>query len=329
MVNPRTFFDFSVGHVPLGRVVFELFNDVVPRTAENFRALCTGEKGVSPSSSIPLHYKGSPVHRIIDGFMIQGGDFTKRNGTGGESIYGGQFEDEMLEGDGSEVDREGLLVMANRGPDTNGSQYFVTLAPAQHLTGKHVVFGRVVNGLNHILTLGKLPTDSRDRPISPVLITHCGELELRRPAAPPVAPIPAARESRPRSPDSQSSRSRSPSPRRRRRYSASSGSAASEEDEKTRRRREKKEKKERKRERKEAKRAKRKGGHDGEVVRREGEEETEAELDARLEREEKERLEKQRLEREQRQEEEARRIKENGGIVRKGKSIRYSRGPSS
>ncbi|TXT13496.1 hypothetical protein VHUM_00863 [Vanrija humicola] len=137
MPLPRTFFDFTVGDKPLGRVVFELFTDVVPKTAENFRALSTGEKGQSASGAT-LSYKGSPVHRVIDGFMIQGGDFTKRNGSGGESIYGGMFKDERLSGDGTDVDREGLLVMANRGPDTNGSQWFITLAAAPHLTGKHV-----------------------------------------------------------------------------------------------------------------------------------------------------------------------------------------------
>ncbi|EIW67952.1 hypothetical protein TREMEDRAFT_23729, partial [Tremella mesenterica DSM 1558] len=134
---PRTFFDISVGGAKANRVVFELFTDVVPKTAENFRALCTGEKGISPISNVPLHYKNSIIHRVIDGFMIQGGDFTKRTGAGGESIYGGTFADERLEGEGTEVDKAGLLVMANRGPDTNGSQYFITLAPAPHLTGKH------------------------------------------------------------------------------------------------------------------------------------------------------------------------------------------------
>ena len=98
----------------------------------SFRALCTGEKGSG------LHYKSSPIHRVIDEFMIQGGDFTKQNGTGGQSIYGGTFADERLKGEGTQVDRAGLLVMANRGPDTNSSQWFVTLAPCSHLTGKHV-----------------------------------------------------------------------------------------------------------------------------------------------------------------------------------------------
>jgi len=165
--------------------------------------------------------------------MIQGGDFTKRTGAGGESIYGGIFEDERLEGEGSEVDKPGcvgfrevfvvnladegrLLVMANRGPGTNGSQWFVTLAPASHLTGKHVyalplfpllrdadpgrmlrVFGRVVSGFEHIQTIGRLPVDEKDRPISPVVISHCGELELRKPVKKP-SPISEGSASPPR-----------------------------------------------------------------------------------------------------------------------------------
>ncbi|GFZ52200.1 peptidylprolyl isomerase [Saitozyma sp. JCM 24511] len=103
MILPRVFFDFAVGDKPLGRVVFELFSNV-------FRALCTGEKGLSKTSSLPLSYKSSPVHRVIEGFMIQGGDFTKRNGTGGESIYGGVFKDERLAGEGTEVNKEGSPV---------------------------------------------------------------------------------------------------------------------------------------------------------------------------------------------------------------------------
>ncbi|KAF7789807.1 hypothetical protein EIP86_000753 [Pleurotus ostreatoroseus] len=96
MVNPRTFFDFTVDSKPVGRVIFELFSDTAPKTCENFRTLCTGEKGLSPLSGYPLYYKNSIIHRSIKDFMIQGGDFTKRNGTGGESIYGGTFPDEDL-----------------------------------------------------------------------------------------------------------------------------------------------------------------------------------------------------------------------------------------
>lgn len=103
--------DFSVESQPVGRVIFELYDDVVPKTVENFRALCTGSVGVNAAGT-PLYYKGTPLHRIIGGFMVQGGDFTLRNGKGGESIYGGVFDDEDLRRD---IDEEGLLVMANRG----------------------------------------------------------------------------------------------------------------------------------------------------------------------------------------------------------------------
>ncbi|KAB5595779.1 hypothetical protein CTheo_792 [Ceratobasidium theobromae] len=155
MPNPRVFFNFEADAQPLGRVVFELFRDEVPKTVEkyvpcatpnqhsvqlhpcSFRALATGEKGLSQLSQTPLYYKGCIIHRSIENFMIQGGDFTKHNGTGGESIYGHPFEDENFNRD---VDAEGLLVMANRGPNTNSSQFFITVRPCPHLNGKHVVF---------------------------------------------------------------------------------------------------------------------------------------------------------------------------------------------
>ncbi|WVW81864.1 hypothetical protein I302_103862 [Kwoniella bestiolae CBS 10118] len=311
MPNPRTFFDLSVGDRPLGRVVFELFNDVVPKTAENFRSLCTGEKGISPSSNVPLHYKNCPVHRVIDGFMIQGGDFTKKNGSGGESIYGGPFEDERLEGEGTQVDKKGLLVMANRGPNTNGSQFFITLAPSPHLTGKHVVFGKVIHGLEHIETIGKLPTDERDRPLSPVVITHCGELELRR------APAPAKPKAR--SPSVSSSRSASPNRERTRKSKSKSRRNTSDSDEDSDGDRRRSRKKDRKRDRRDK---------DERRKDRKPREETEEDLDARLEREEKERLEKQRLERlevmKKQLEEERQRVKDQGGVVYKGRgAMRY------
>ena len=143
MSNPQVFFDVTVGGQNAGRVIMELYADKVPKTAENFRALCTGERGVGKSGK-PLHYKGSSFHRVISEFMAQGGDFTAGNGTGGESIYGMKFEDE-----GFPVKHTGRgdLSMANAGPNTNGSQFFLCFIPCTWLDGKHVVFGKVVGGL--------------------------------------------------------------------------------------------------------------------------------------------------------------------------------------
>lgn len=170
--RPRVFFDISIGGVPNGRVAFELYSDIVPKTVENFRALCTGEKGVGQAGK-PLHYKGSSFHRVIKGFMIQGGDFTQGNGTGGESIYGEKFEDENFE---KVHDRPFLLSMANAGPGTNGSQFFVTTVLTPHLDKKHVVFGEVINGKSIIRQIENLKTQSGDKPLQDATIVDCGEL---------------------------------------------------------------------------------------------------------------------------------------------------------
>ena len=170
--NPRVFIDLKIGEEEVKRVEFELFKDVVPKTAENFRALCTGEKGASPSGK-PLAYQGSAFHRVIKGFMMQGGDFTAGNGTGGESIYGAKFEDENFS---IKHTTGGLLSMANAGPGTNGSQFFITFAPTPHLDGKHVVFGRVISGMEVCRAVENLPVGANDRPTTPVLITACGQL---------------------------------------------------------------------------------------------------------------------------------------------------------
>ncbi|XP_043192434.1 peptidyl-prolyl cis-trans isomerase G-like, partial [Amphibalanus amphitrite] len=172
----RCFFDLEVDGVPLGRVVFELFSDVCPRTAENFRALCTGERGLGERTQKPLHYQGVKLHRIVRDFMIQGGDFSAGNGTGGESIYGGTFDDENFE---LEHDRPFLLSMANRGKDTNGSQFFLTTQPAPHLNGVHVVFGQVVSGQEVVSQVEAVPTDNKSRPLQDVRVARCGQLVLQ------------------------------------------------------------------------------------------------------------------------------------------------------
>ncbi|XP_043113195.1 peptidyl-prolyl cis-trans isomerase D [Puntigrus tetrazona] len=169
--NPRVFFDVDIGGERVGRVVFELFADVVPKTADNFRALCTGEKGIGKSTGKPLHFKGCPFHRIIKKFMVQGGDFSNQNGTGGESIYGDKFEDENFY---YKHDVEGLLSMANAGPNTNGSQFFITTVPTPHLDGKHVVFGQVLKGMGVVKMLEGMETND-DNPVKPCVIGECGE----------------------------------------------------------------------------------------------------------------------------------------------------------
>ncbi|CDZ98876.1 peptidyl-prolyl cis-trans isomerase [Phaffia rhodozyma] len=171
--RPKVFFDMTIGGAPAGRIVFELYSDVVPKTAENFRQLCTGEAGKASDGVKDLYYKGSIFHRCIKGFMLQGGDFTRSNGTGGESIYGEKFEDENFT---LKHDKKFLLSMANAGPGTNGSQFFITTSLPSHLDGKHVVFGQVIQNKSLVRQIENIPTQPGDAPVSEVKIADCGVL---------------------------------------------------------------------------------------------------------------------------------------------------------
>merc|ERR1712086_98017 len=170
--NPIVFFDVTIGGAQAGRIKIELFADKVPKTAENFRQFCTGEYR---KNKVPTGYKNATFHRVIKDFMIQGGDFVKGNGTGCESIYGGApFADENFD---VKHTGPGQLSMANSGPNTNGCQFFITCSKCDFLDGKHVVFGKVIDGLLVVRKIENTPTDTTtNKPRLPVVITQCGEM---------------------------------------------------------------------------------------------------------------------------------------------------------
>lgn len=175
--NPRVFLEITQGEKKerLGRIEIELYADIVPKTAENFRCLCTGERGMGMKFK-PLHFKGSKFHRVISGFMVQGGDFTNHTGRGGESIYGNRFPDENFK---LKHTCGGLLSMANCGVHTNDSQFFITVAPTPWLDDKHVVFGRVSEGMSIVKGMNTCMVTKENVPVLSLVIADCGMSENR------------------------------------------------------------------------------------------------------------------------------------------------------
>ena len=172
-VTKKCYFDVEIAGKPAGRIVFGLFGDVVPKTVDNFAHLCAGDKGTASDGKTPLHYKNSPFHRIINGFMAQGGDITRGDGRGGESIYGEKFRDENFN---LKHERPFLLSMANAGPNTNGSQFFITFVETAWLDGRHTVFGEVLEGQDLVRELEKIGSQS-GTPTKPARIADSGLLE--------------------------------------------------------------------------------------------------------------------------------------------------------
>jgi cyclophilin family peptidyl-prolyl cis-trans isomerase len=250
-MRDHCFLDITIGGTAAGRIVVELYSELVPRTCLNFKSLITGERGLGAKTGKPLHYKGCPFHRVIKGFMIQGGDFTARNGTGGESIFGGKFADE---GFLVRHNKPGLLSMANSGPNTNSSQFFITCGLTPHLDGKHVCFGEVIAGLDIVRRIEDVDVDAdRSAPslFERVVIADCGMIESAARAAPKRSVFDEADDER------ESSRKRHKDKKEKKEKKEKKSKKESTHETK----KDKKEKKEAKRERKEAKRA-RKAEHD-------------------------------------------------------------------
>ena len=164
-ITSKVFFDIAIGDVEAGRIVMGLYGKDLPKTTENFRCLCTGEKGQG-KLGFPLHYKGCTFHRVIPGFMLQGGDFTKGNGEGGESIYGEKFDDEAFK---FKHDAPGLLSMANAGRNTNGSQFFI-MHIDYPLPPSYTKFGQVIEGQDVIDAIAEVAVNGSDKPLEPVVM---------------------------------------------------------------------------------------------------------------------------------------------------------------
>eukprot|EP01063_Lacrimia_lanifica_P041869 TRINITY_DN9860_c0_g1_i1.p1 TRINITY_DN9860_c0_g1~~TRINITY_DN9860_c0_g1_i1.p1 ORF type:complete len:209 (+),score=62.32 TRINITY_DN9860_c0_g1_i1:82-708(+) len=171
-LRPKCYLDIGIGHIKAGRLVFEIRKDIAPLAGENFRALCTGELGRDVDGNL-MHFRGCCFHRLIKQFVIQGGDFTHGNGAGGVSIYGKHFKDENFT---MKHDARGVISMANSGPNTNNSQFFICLSKLSWLDGKHVAFGRLVEGEAVLQQVEVVMTQHNDLPVTPILISDCGQL---------------------------------------------------------------------------------------------------------------------------------------------------------